>query len=351
MTRHRDDKGGHPVAPGPDSEVIRVPTDLPAATRDLVDLVAQYVSRGGMALEQDIARLQSDNPNFNFINAAFPDPVNVYYRWRLYSFLQGDTTTRWRTEPYQVMSEGHRWWIPPPPPTTLISGNSASATQVKNPELYALIAQQGVCPDALPVADRSTWFSMLSNLREPNREKICDAMVFALDRSLYAHDLLETLVEAIGFFGAAQIVIDAIRKCRSRGSDLAEEQETVEMTALTKRILSRCFLLSDILCNVFSTAHGPTASPRSILKAADFVLPRFFEDFMCFVVLVHAELNGADSAASPTTIWELASLEPESILWHVVSWVRELWALWQLKGVVSPHLSSLINTQYMFLLV
>lgn len=37
---------------------------------------------------------------------------HVYYRWRLYSILQGDTKSQWRTEPFQ-MFEGGAWWIPP----------------------------------------------------------------------------------------------------------------------------------------------------------------------------------------------------------------------------------------------
>jgi U2-associated protein SR140 len=39
-------------------------------------------------------------------------PEHIYYRWKLYSLLQGDTKTHWFDEPFQ-MFEGGPWWIPP----------------------------------------------------------------------------------------------------------------------------------------------------------------------------------------------------------------------------------------------
>eukprot|EP00971_Amphidinium_carterae_P323348 6426046-Amphidinium_carterae.1 len=40
-------------------------------------------------------------------------PDNVYYRWRAYSFAQGDNFQHWRTETFRVSDTG-MWWKPPP---------------------------------------------------------------------------------------------------------------------------------------------------------------------------------------------------------------------------------------------
>jgi len=37
---------------------------------------------------------------------------HVYYRWRLYSILQGDPKNKWRTEPFHMFDEGPIW-VPP----------------------------------------------------------------------------------------------------------------------------------------------------------------------------------------------------------------------------------------------
>jgi hypothetical protein len=40
---------------------------------------------------------------------------HIYYRWKLYSLLQGDSLYQWRSEPFQMFAEGP-WWIPPEVP-------------------------------------------------------------------------------------------------------------------------------------------------------------------------------------------------------------------------------------------
>lgn len=40
-------------------------------------------------------------------------PAHVYYRWKLYSILQGDSPYAWRLEKFRMFDEGS-WWQPPP---------------------------------------------------------------------------------------------------------------------------------------------------------------------------------------------------------------------------------------------
>jgi U2-associated protein SR140 len=44
------------------------------------------------------------------------DKNYLYYKWRTYSYAQGDSERTWRIEPFQ-MSVGGPVWIPPPLPT------------------------------------------------------------------------------------------------------------------------------------------------------------------------------------------------------------------------------------------
>ena len=38
-------------------------------------------------------------------------PGNVYYRWRTYSLAQGDNLKQWRTQPFQIYTNGGKLWV------------------------------------------------------------------------------------------------------------------------------------------------------------------------------------------------------------------------------------------------
>jgi len=50
--------------------------------------------------------------SFEFLFDHDSEP-NRYYRWRVYSLMQGDTVREWRVEPFQIYVGG-RLWVPPP---------------------------------------------------------------------------------------------------------------------------------------------------------------------------------------------------------------------------------------------
>jgi len=39
-------------------------------------------------------------------------PAHIYYRWKLFSILQGDSTQRWRTEDFRMFKGGPIWRPP-----------------------------------------------------------------------------------------------------------------------------------------------------------------------------------------------------------------------------------------------
>lgn len=98
---------------------LRVPADLPLEQSTLLDLLACAVVQGGPTTEEEVVRREvgrRHNPAFAFLGEKFNHPCLLYYRWRLYSLLQGDTLLSWRTQPFQM--EGGRLayaWVPPPP--------------------------------------------------------------------------------------------------------------------------------------------------------------------------------------------------------------------------------------------
>jgi len=55
---------------------------------------------------------ESKNPEFAFLY-DLSSPEHAYYRWRLYSLLNGDSLRSWRAAPF-VMITGSAAWVPPP---------------------------------------------------------------------------------------------------------------------------------------------------------------------------------------------------------------------------------------------
>ncbi|EOY29312.1 RNA recognition motif-containing protein isoform 3 [Theobroma cacao] len=117
---------GPPVTsvPNQNSELVLTPNvpDIMVAppedshVRHVIDTMALYVLDGGCAFEQAIMERGRGNPLFNFL-FVLGSKEHTYYVWRLYSFAQGDTLQRWRTEPF-IMITGSGRWVPPPLPTT-----------------------------------------------------------------------------------------------------------------------------------------------------------------------------------------------------------------------------------------
>ncbi|ORX62265.1 hypothetical protein DM01DRAFT_1331713 [Hesseltinella vesiculosa] len=77
----------------------------------IIHRLVERIVRYGPKFEAAIIQREHQNPLFRFV---FDQRSNdhVYYRWRLYSILQGDTPFVWRTEPFQMYDDGV-WWVPP----------------------------------------------------------------------------------------------------------------------------------------------------------------------------------------------------------------------------------------------
>eukprot|EP00796_Vickermania_ingenoplastis_P008467 gene8467-5943_t len=160
-------QGPYVVPPG--APVINVSHDLPLRDTVLLDLVAAAVARGGPTVEEELARREGSNPFFEFLQAPWSDARLLYYRWRLFSLLQGDLLTAWRTEPFQMERSPSAYvWVPPQP--------SASGQQIlqevvdhglRPPPCTPWVAQQTSSDRQLFVALDDTTESAWRDLLRP----------------------------------------------------------------------------------------------------------------------------------------------------------------------------------------
>lgn len=61
------------------------------------------VQEGG-AFEQAVKDKEINNPEFAFL--YIPSIENDYYKWKVYSLLNGDSDKNWKTDPYQISLNG-----------------------------------------------------------------------------------------------------------------------------------------------------------------------------------------------------------------------------------------------------
>ncbi|KAK8461596.1 hypothetical protein SEVIR_1G062500v4 [Setaria viridis] len=166
--------------------VVAPPDD--GRLRHVIDTMALHVLDGGCAFEQAVMERGRGNPLFDFL-FDLKSKEHTYYVWRLYSFAQGDTLQRWRTEPY-IMITGSGRWVPPP-----LSSNR-SPEREKEYTFAAGRSRRVEVERTLTDSQRDEFEDMLRSL-SLERSQIKEAMGFALDNADAAGEIVEVLTESL----------------------------------------------------------------------------------------------------------------------------------------------------------
>lgn len=349
--------------------VIQVPdhTSISLSQLVLLDLVATAVSKGGPTVEEEIARREENNPHFEFLQTAWDDERMLYYRWRLYSLLQGDTLMQWRTGPFQ-MEKGScaLVWIPP---RAILSGveslqfGDGSGTAPSTPPPSAVWLARKVTADrqlfeAMAADDLNAWISLLrldgatppltflgptSNAADVEKtwetwteswmgsvfrsEVIADRMVFAVEHSRTAYHVLSVLLD--------EVVLLAFR---SRQRHVARHREASSASPSCSSTLSECthaasdslrclwylFVLHDILMNAFEQPLGDEEVALRIREEQENAVrkpsrpaPPSVSDMLLLLPPVKPDVRKSNATSSAHTIqrkqchtrWSLAAEE------------------------------------------
>ncbi|RZF47241.1 hypothetical protein LSTR_LSTR004950 [Laodelphax striatellus] len=183
---------------------VVIPTD-----RHLLNLIhhtIEFVIREGPMFEAMIMNREIQNPLFRFLFEN-QSPPHIYYRWKLFSMLQGDIQYKWRTEDFRMFKGGSIWRPPPMNPYTQGMPDDLVESEVET--------RKG----SLSPAQRDRLEDLIRNIT-PERLKVAEVMVFCIEHS-----------------DAAEEICDCILESLSNPS-----------TAISKKI-ARLYLISDILHN------------------------------------------------------------------------------------------------------
>ncbi|CAG5896023.1 unnamed protein product [Menidia menidia] len=195
---------------------VVIPTE-----RNLLSLIhrmIEFVVREGPMFEAMIMNREINNPMYRFLFEN-QSPAHVYYRWKLYTILQGESPAKWRTEDFRMFKNGSLWR--PPPLNPYLHGPYDDGDEEEEEE-------EGNKKGCLKEDERDKLEEMLRGLT-PRRGDIAEAMLFCLSHAEAAEEIVECITESL----------------------------SILKTPLPKKI-ARLYLVSDVLYN--SSAKVSNAS-------------------------------------------------------------------------------------------
>ncbi|XP_037829025.1 U2 snRNP-associated SURP motif-containing protein isoform X3 [Kryptolebias marmoratus] len=245
---------------------VVIPTE-----RNLLSLIhrmIEFVVREGPMFEAMVMNREINNPMYRFLFDN-QSPAHVYYRWKLYTILQGETPAKWRTEDFRMFKNGSLWR--PPPLNPYLHGPYDDGEEGEEEDE----ANKKGC---LKEEERDKLEEMLRGLT-PRRGDIAEAMLFCLNHAEAAEEIVECVTESL----------------------------SILKTPLPKKI-ARLYLVSDVLYN--SSAKVTNAS----------YYRKYFETKLC---QIFSDLNATYKAIQ-------GHLQSENFKQRVMSCFRawEDWAVY-----------------------
>lgn len=239
---------------------VVIPTDRTQLC--LINRLVEFVVREGPMFEAMIMNREMNNVNFQFLFEN-TSPEHIYYRWRLFSMLQGDSKDDWNMEEFRMFKGGSVW--KPPVKHLFTAGmpdhlfttddqvNKSSTDNQdgkkednnKNKRGGKEDNKESKPRNGLSNSQRDRFEDMLRRLI-PDRNPIAEIMVWCIEHA-----------------EAGQEVVDCI-----------SESLSILQTPLTKKI-ARLYLISDILHNC-SVKGVPNVS--FYRKGFQAKLPEIFAD-------------------------------------------------------------------------
>lgn len=215
----------------------------------LIHHMIEYVIREGPMFEAMIMNKEINNPMFRFLFDN-QSPAHTYYRWKLFSLLQGDSQKEWSLKEFRMFKGGSIWR---PPPMNMYTQGM--------PE--ELIERDEERKGGLSPAQRDRLEQLIRHMT-PERLKVADAMVFCIEHAEAADEICDCILESLSNnttllckkIARLYLVSDILHNC------------SIKMTNASN--YRRC--LESRLVDVFEQAHQTFIGLESRLKAESYKL-------------------------------------------------------------------------------
>ncbi|XP_041707163.1 U2 snRNP-associated SURP motif-containing protein isoform X1 [Coregonus clupeaformis] len=241
----------------------------------LIHRMIEFVVREGPMFEAVIMSKEKNNPDLRFLFDN-KSQEHVYYRWKLYSILQGEPPSEWRTADFRMFRGGSIWR--PPLLNPYLHGDEEAGDEEESPS-----QEEELKKGQLKTAHRERLETLLRGLT-PRREDVGDAMLFCLERAEAAEEVVGCIAESLSLL----------------------------QTPLQKKI-ARLYLVSDILYN----SCAKVANASYYRKFFEAKLPQIFGDISDAYRNIQARLQAEQfkqKIMGCFRAWEDWAVYPESYL-------------------------------------
>ncbi|XP_031427922.1 U2 snRNP-associated SURP motif-containing protein isoform X2 [Clupea harengus] len=241
----------------------------------LIHRMIEFVVREGPMFEAIIMSKEKNNTDFRFLFEN-KSQEHVYYRWKLYSILQGESPGQWRTADFRMFRSGSIWRPP------LLNPYLHGDEEVREDELPPT-QEEELRKGQLKTEHREQLESLLQKLT-PRRDEVGDAMLFCLEKAEAAEEVVACISESLSLI----------------------------QTPLQKKV-ARLYLVSDILYN----SCAKVANASYYRKYFEAKLPQIFGDISEAYRNVRARLQAEQfkqKIMGCFRAWEDWAIYPESYL-------------------------------------
>ncbi|CAD7077160.1 unnamed protein product [Hermetia illucens] len=255
--------------------VVKVVVPTEKSLLALIHRMIEFVIREGPMFEAMVMSREIDNPMFSFLFDN-ESPAHIYYRWKLFSLLQGDTPSEWKEKEFRMFLGGSIW---KPPLVNFY-------TQGMPEELIVDEGAPEVNKGALSNAQRDRLEDLIRHLT-PERSKIGDAMIFCIEHAEAADEICDCIAESLS-----------------------------NLETLVGKKIARLYLISDILHNC--TVKVSNAS--FFRKAMERNLVDIFRDIHAYYMSLDSRLKAEGFKARVMKVvhaWEDWTVYPKEFLFKL----------------------------------
>ncbi|XP_039481026.1 U2 snRNP-associated SURP motif-containing protein [Drosophila santomea] len=249
---------------------VHIPTEK--AVLNVIHRMIEFVIREGPMFEALIMIREMENPLFSFLFDN-ESPAHIYYRWKLFSLLQGDTPNEWREDEFRMFKNGPVW----KPPIANFYTQGMPDELVVDPD--APVVHKG----ALSNAQRNRLEDLIRQLT-PERARIGDAMIFCIEHADAADEICECIAESLS-----------------------------NINTLASKKIARLYLISDILHNCTVKVANASFFRKSVEKQ----LLDIFDNLHNFYVNIESRLKAEGFKSRVCNVirtWEEWTIYPKDFM-------------------------------------
>ncbi|VEN58817.1 unnamed protein product [Callosobruchus maculatus] len=161
---------------------VKVTVPLNKKQLMLIHRMVEFVVREGPMFEAFIMNQEIRNSDYSFL-FDYQSPLHIYYRWKVFSILNGDHQKSWRLEPFRMFKGGSIWLPPVAPDYT----KGMPEELIKNTNVQGGQLSENQCARLIGLIRELTL----------NRTSVAEAMVFCVNHSGAIDDALEIILESL----------------------------------------------------------------------------------------------------------------------------------------------------------